>query len=401
VRILVLSFYYEPDLCPGSFRNTALVRALSEKLTADDEVEVITTAPNRYHSFAASAPQNESAGNIRIRRIPLPTHKSGIIDQSRAFVSYARGALKVTQNQSYDLVYASSSRLMTAFLGAILARRLRIPLCLDIRDIFTETISDMFPRSPVRLLLPLFKYMERFSIRSADWVNLVSPAFAEHFRKVDPTKSYRFFLNGIDSIDEGCADILPHQSEYKEILYAGNIGEGQGLHRVIPGIARRLPPSWRIRIIGDGGRRSVLEKAVSGLDNVILDAPIPRCQLVEYYRMASVLLVHLSDYPAFKNVLPSKLFEYAATGRPIIAGVEGQAATFIQENIDNAAIFPPCNVDGFFDALEELNFENTPRLLFCERYQRARITNEMATEMLALVNLGKHLGNSQGSGHII
>ena len=385
VRILVLTFYFEPDLCPGSFRNTALVRALSEKLTADDEVEVITTAPNRYHSFSASAPQNESAGNVRIHRIALPTHKSGIVDQSRAFVSYARGVLKVTQNQSYDLIYASSSRLMTAFLGAIVARRQRTPLYLDIRDIFTETISDIYSRSPVRFLLPLFRYVEKFTIKSADQVNLVSPFFAEHFRRIDPTRSYHFFTNGIDTIDDRCADILPHQSKHKEILYTGNIGEGQGLHRIIPGIAKRLPPSWRIRIIGDGGRRSVLEKAVSDLDNVILEAPAPRCQLVEYYQMASVLLVHLNDYPAFKNVLPSKLFEYAASGRPIIAGVQGNVATFIENNIDNAAIFPPCDVNGFFDALKLLHFENTPRPLFCERYQRVRITNEMVTDMLTLV----------------
>ncbi len=387
MRILVLSFYFEPDLCPGSFRNTALVRVLSEKLTTDDVVEVITTVPNRYHSFSVSAPLDESVRNVRIRRIALPTHKSGVVDQSRAFVSYARGVLKLTKNQSYDLVYASSSRLMTAFLGAMLSRRQNVPLYLDIRDIFTETISDLYPRSPVRLLLPLFKYMERYSIKNADLVNLVSPFFAEHFREIDPVKSYRFFTNGIDTIADDCTDVLPHQTKYKEIIYAGNIGEGQGLHRIIPGIARRLPPSWRIRIIGDGGRRSVLEKAVSDLDNVILQTPVPRCQLFEYYRIASVLLVHLGDYPAFKNVMPSKLFEYAASGRPIIAGVQGQIATFIKNKIDNAAIFRPCDVDGFFEALEMLHFENTPRSQFCERYQRSRITNEMVTEMLGMVAL--------------
>ena len=385
MRILVLSFYFEPDLCAGSFRNSALVQALSEKLTADDEVVVITTIPNRYQSFPVSAPRNESAGNVRIYRIPLSTHKSGIIDQYLAFTSYARGVFQVTQNQSYDLVYASSSRLMTAFLGTIVARRKRIPLYLDIRDIFTETIRDLYPRSSVRLLLPLFKHIEIFSIRSAARVNLVSPGFMEYFRKIGTAKSFCVFTNGIDLIDDGCSDEQFSHSDYKEILYAGNIGEGQGLHRIIPNIASRLAPSWRIRIIGDGARQPLLEKAVSGLDNVILQAPVPRCELIKYYRMASVLFLHLNDHSAFEKVIPSKLFEYAASEKPILAGAQGVAATFIRDNIENAAIFPPCNADGFFKALETLRLENTPRRDFCERYQRSYITGEMVADILGLV----------------
>jgi len=389
VRILVLSFYFEPDLSAGSFRNSTLVQALSEKLTADDEVVVITTIPNRYQSFLVSAPRNESAGNVRIYRIPLSTHKSGIIDQSLAFTSYARGVFQVTQNQSYDLVYASSSRLMTAFLGTIVARRKRIPLYLDIRDIFTETIRDSYPRSSVRLLLPLFKHIEIFSIRSAARVNLVSPGFMEYFRKIDTAKSFCVFTNGIDLIDDGCSDEQFSHSDYKEILYAGNIGEGQGLHRIIPNIASRLAPSWRIRIIGDGARRSLLEKAISGLDNVILVKPVPRHELYKYYQNASVLFIHLNDYSVFEKVIPSKLFEYAASEKPILAGVQGVTATFIRDNIENAAIFLPCNADGFFKALETLRLENTPRRDFCERYQRSYITGEMVADILGLVESKK------------
>ncbi len=385
MRILVLSFYFEPDLGPGSFRNSVLVKDLSKKLTDEDIVEVITTEPNRYHTFSVSALENETVGNIKIHRIPLPAHKNGIVDQSRAFMSYIRGVLKVTQNQSYDLVYASSGRLMTAFLATLVARRKRVPLYLDIRDIFADNIRDLYSQSPVRFLLPLFEYIERFSIRSAARVNLVSPGFIEHFRKIDPTKDFRVFTNGIDQInnDDFSDELLCH-SEYKEILYAGNIGDGQGLHKIIPSIASRLPLSWRIRIIGDGGRRSLLETAISGLDNVILVAPVPRYELVKYYRAASVLFVHLNDCLAFEKVLPSKLFEYSASGRPVLAGVKGVAATFVRDNIENSAVFPPCDADGFLKALETLCLENTSRHSFCEQYQRSYIADKMTDDILTL-----------------
>lgn len=385
MRILVLSFYFDPDLCAGSFRNSFLVKDLSKKLTDEDIVEVITTEPNRYSTFSPSAPENETIGNIKIHRIQLPVHNKEIFGQSRVFMSYLRGVLKFTQNQSYDLVYASSGRLLTAFLATLVARRKRVPLYLDIRDIFTGNIRDLYSHSPVRLLLPLFEYIERFSIRNAARVNLVSPGFIEHFRKIDPIKAFRVFTNGIDQInDDYFSDELLCHSKYKEILYAGNIGDGQGLHRIIPSIASRLPPSWRIRIIGDGGRRSLLEKAISGLDNVILVTPLPRYELVKYYRAASVLFVHLNDFSAFEKVLPSKLFEYAASGKPLLAGVKGVAATFIRENIENSAIFSPCDADGFLKGLEILRLEKTPRHSFCEQYQRSYITDKMTDDILAL-----------------
>lgn len=386
MRILVLSFYFEPDLCAGSFRNVALVRSLASQLEKNGEVDVITTMPNRYQSFSINASQCEDKGNVRIRRIPLPSHKSGMTDQVRAFTSYARGVLRTIRNQKYDLVFASSSRLMTAALGAFIARRQSIPLYLDIRDIFTETMGDVLPQSPARLILPVLRFVERLTIRQADRVNLVSPAFKEHFRKIAPSKSFRFFTNGIDQINEdGCPKLQGHHTQYKEILYAGNIGEGQGLHRIVPEVARRLGPSWRFRIIGDGGRRAMLEEAVVDLENVIIEPPIPRCQLVERYRMSEVLFLHLNDYPAFKKVLPSKLFEYAASGKPIIAGVKGQAATFIKDNIENVAIFSPCDSEGFFEAFSKLELADTPRPDFLERYQRSQISEEMVVDMLNLL----------------
>ncbi|MFK5151239.1 hypothetical protein ACI4CU_28200, partial [Klebsiella pneumoniae] len=80
-------------------------------------IDVITTVPNRYSSFSAEAKQDEHEGNLRIRRIILPSHKSGFIDQIKAFYHYYREVRKKIRYIEYDLVFASSSRLFTAYLG--------------------------------------------------------------------------------------------------------------------------------------------------------------------------------------------------------------------------------------------------------------------------------------------
>jgi glycosyltransferase involved in cell wall biosynthesis len=386
MRILILSFYYEPDLSAGSFRNTALVKALSEKLTADNEIEVITTTPNRYQSFTPPKEKTEFQENVIVHRVPIHQHKSGLLDQALAFLDFVRGAYKLTRNKSYNLIYASSSRQMTAFLGAMMARRMNMPLYLDIRDIFTENINELYRRSPLRLLLPLLRYMERFSIRTASKVNLVSPFFEGYFKELDSTNKYSFHTNGVDQCLETASASEPiSQQEYKEILYAGNIGKGQSLHLIIPDIARSLDPSWRIRIIGDGGGRKLLEESISGFDNVVLQSPVPRSQLSRYYSAATVLFLHLSDFPVLGQVIPSKIFEYAASGRPIIAGVRGKTAEFISESVKNSAIFKPLDANDFHEALKKIRLEHTPRVGFCEYYSRASIMDEMSSEILSII----------------
>jgi glycosyltransferase involved in cell wall biosynthesis len=43
------------------------------------------------------------------------------------------------------------------------------------------------------------------------------------------------------------------------ITYAGNIGEGQGLHKIIPQAAARLGNKYRFKVVGDGGVKGLLE----------------------------------------------------------------------------------------------------------------------------------------------
>ncbi len=103
------------------------------------------------------------------------------------------------------------------------------------------------------------------------------------------------------------------------------------------------------------------------------------------YHQADVLFLHLNDFEAFRRVLPSKVFEYAATGKPIWAGVAGYAADFVSAEIANAAVFAPCDIDGAVAALGRLSLEQMPRPVFVERYARSRIMSAMAKDVLELI----------------
>ena len=166
-----------------------------------------------------------------------------------------------------------------------------------------------------------------------------------------------------------------------------NIGDGQGLQAILPALAERLEGKARFQIIGDGRLTGALREAlaVRQLKNVELLPAMPRNQIKAFYEQADVLFLHLNDLAAFKRVLPSKLFEYAASGKPIWAGVGGYAAEFIAREVPNAAVFPPCDVGRAVQCFEQLTLVSVDRRVFVERYARERIMQEMAREVVALL----------------
>ena len=395
MNILVLSFYFRPDLSAGSFRTTALVEALQRVAPPGSQVDVITTRPNRYQSYFAHAEPTEASAGLSIVRIPLRAHKSGMLDQSRAFLAFARGAIRQVSGRDYELVYATSSRLMTAALGAHIATRKKARLYLDIRDIFVDTIRDVMPGKLSWIFARAFSLLERRAIRRADKVNLVSAGFADYFRSKYPRQLFSFYTNGID--DEFMAatptapPARPRDDRPLTIVYAGNIGEGQGLHNVVPRLANAMGSRVRFKIIGDGGRKPALEAALAMMHatNVELLAPMGRNELIDAYQGADVLFLHLNNHVAFKKVLPSKVFEYAALGKPVWAGVAGYAADFVRAEISNAAVFSPCDVPDAIRVFGELTIEDTPRVSFIFKYGRARISQMLANDVLAVAR-GDH-----------
>ena len=386
-RIVYLTFYFRPDLCAGSFRNSPLALELA-KQAKDVLIDVYTTLPNRYSTFDADAPEFEEFNNLRIHRISLPPHKSGMLDQVFSFLKYYKEVSRLNKGKKADLVFASSSRLFTAFLGYRIAKKTKTPLYLDIRDIFVDTMNDVFKSQILKtVVLPILKFIESITFNYAKHINLISGGFKEYFQKYKKSK-FSFYSNGIDNeflIENNIPLNNNSGSAKKVILYAGNIGEGQGLHKIVPQTAKLLGNRFEFLIIGDGGAKSLLQKEIeeAGINNVILKNPINRKELQNVYSSADYLFLHLNDYPAFRKVLPSKIFELATFKKPILAGVSGFSAQFIIDEINNSFVFNPCDSKALANHLlnpeENLNIDRSD---FIQKFKRSIINEKMATSIL-------------------
>ena len=392
MKIVFFTFYYPPDLCAGSFRAIALAQALSKRMKNDDELHIITTHPNRYENHRVKASDIEVHGNITIHRISVPSHKSGMFSQARTFVTYALASYKLCNKLNPDFLIGTTSRLMTGVLTGLSARKLGCKYFIDLRDIFSETISDIFSQKN-KLLGSIskktFSLLERWLFNKATGVNVVSEGFPEYFQTMGiDTSNWSFFPNGVDKIFTNLPFIGNKRlKEITTVLYIGNIGTGQGLENILPATAKYMGNKYRFLVIGGGGATSKLINAIknNNVDNIEILAPIKREKLIKYYEDADILFVHLNDIPAFQRVLPSKIFEYAALRKPIVAGLSGYSAKFILDNVPYATIFNSGDVDGCVDAIkkaETLEIKDKNSDIFIEKFSFEKIMNKMAKHIL-------------------
>lgn len=390
MKILYLTFYFEPDLCAGSFRNTPLAKALSKSLCDNDCIEVITTVPQRYSTYKKdNVVSLEKNNNLHIYRIKLPAHNNNFIGLMNSFRKYFFDTIKKTKNNDYDLIFASSSRLFTAFLGCIIAQKSKKPLYLDIRDIFAETINDLIKNRFLKLcIIPIIKITERITFNNAYHINLISEGFKSYFKSYK-CKSYSYFTHGIDeeflSVKLSNHNKIDHK--YK-IVYAGNIGEGQGLEKIVPYAAELLGNDYTFHIIGDGGTKAKLQNEIKrkNLINIELQEPIDREKLKSIYSEADFLFIHLNNYKAFERVLPSKIFELAAYDKPIIAGVTGFSYQFIEKYVNNVVLFKSCDVNSMVEKLKTYTYRNEYRSKFLEQFRRDDINAQIVSSILDVIN---------------
>lgn len=123
--------------------------------------------------------------------------------------------------------------------------------------------GDSLSKKLAFLLTPFFSLVERLAFRQANHINLVSRGFESYFKLRYPAISLSFFTNGIDDgfLNRDFSKIN-HAGDFDQpitVLYAGNIGEGQGLHAIVPPLAQLMGQKLLFKSMEMAGVNSILK----------------------------------------------------------------------------------------------------------------------------------------------
>ena len=374
----------------GSFRNTALSRELSLKLGASVIIHLICTQPNRYSSLSEKLSPIEQIGNLIIYRVEVPQHGNKFLRQLLSYFYYQRQVLKIISSIQLSFIFVSTSKLFTGYLASRISKSRKIPYYLDLRDLFADNLMELIRVPILNWLTSRFVqyYFEMPTLLNATHININS----EGFRKNIPEGlkgSISFFPNGIDDEFNNWQQDPGLNSTIKIICYAGNIGEGQGLDKIIPPLAKLLQASHRFVIIGEGSSKHKLIDQIEKLQltNVDLIPAMKRQDILAYYKKSHYLFLHLNDFRSFEKVLPSKIFEYGSGNIPILAGVKGYAREFIERELkENIFVFNPCDVEAVRNYLLNEPYHLQDRREFVNKFNRKEIAGMMSDSIIQVMN---------------
>jgi glycosyltransferase involved in cell wall biosynthesis len=400
MRIMYLTQWFEPE--PNIIKGLAFVRALEQ---AGHEVTVVTGLPNYptgrlYPGYRLRPIQRESFEGVRVVRLPLyPSHDASSLRRSLNFLSFFASALiyGLLRRERYDLAYVYHPPI-TVGLAAALAGRVRgLPFVLDVQDLWPDTVAATGMRG-ARRLTGLLGLLCAFVYREASAVVVQSQGMAAALvaRGVPPGK-ITAIRNWAD------AELIPAVRGGGlgrfTLVYGGNLGLAQGLETVIDAAAllQARGAQVEIRLYGDGIQAAELRGRAAriGLTNLKIAPRVPQAEMAQVFAAADGLLMHLADDPLFAITIPSKTQAYLAAGRPIVAGVAGEAAELLRAS-GAAVLAPPGDADALARAIAAL--AETPRAAreamgrAGRSFYRANLSFDRGLDRTLKVLDGIHLG---------
>ncbi len=309
------------------------------------DVTIITCTPNFphgevYDGYKNKFYQKEQLDGIEVIRVwSYMASNSGFTKRVIDYFSFSFMAFWVGLFQKHDIVIATSPQFFTTWAAWGISKIRRKPWIFELRDIWPESIRTVGAMKQERILNCLEK-VELGLYRDADKVVAVTDAFKSNLiqRGVDPEK-IQVVTNGsnIDLFSPREKDHSLLQSlnlENKFIIgYIGTHGMAHCLDFIVKSISKIDDENIHFLFIGDGSMKSKIIDIAStlSLKNITFLKPIAKEDVPKYLSIIDVSLAPLKKSDTFKTVIPSKIFEASAMGKPTLLGVEGQAQEIIEK----------------------------------------------------------------------
>ena len=364
MKILFLTDNFPPEVNAPAIRTYEHCR---EWVKSGADVTVITCAPNFpqgkvYPGYRNKLKTTEWVEGIKVIRVwtfvaPNKGFTKRILDYLTFMVTSFLAGLFIRT----DLIIATSPQLFTAISGMMLSLLKRKSWIMEVRDLWPDSIAGVEAvRS--RKILNFFYRLEKILYQRTSMIIPVTETFKKVIiaKGIDPSKIH-VITNGAD------LNAFNHMQKQNYLLhnlgldnqfvvgYIGTHGMAHGLDffiRLAPGF---IEDGISFLFIGDGARKEELLrlKQQVGANNLIMLDPVPRKDIPAYLSILNVSLIPLRKVPVFFTVIPSKIFESAAMGIPILLGVDGESRHIV-ERYKAGLFFEPEHKDQFLSCLFRL-----------------------------------------------
>jgi colanic acid biosynthesis glycosyl transferase WcaI len=374
MKILLHSLNYFPELIGIGKYNREMAEWLADR---GHEVRVVC-APPYYPAwrvgepYSARAYRRERIGGVQVWRCPLHVKQnpSGLT-RILHYLSFAASSFPVMAwlgaTWRPDVIISIEPTILCAATAHLVSAAFGSATLLHVQDFEIDAAFEIGALGQ-GVLGRLVRLYERAVTRRFDAVTSISGKMVEKARSLAPAcRHVHLFpnwadLEAIHPLDEADAlavdgiDGLAGLAGETVVLYAGNLGEKQGIDMLVDG-ARAIWQAGRrdIRFIicGDGARRQALAEMAQGLPNVRL---IPLQDRDRYNLLLNRADIHVLPQKAgFQDLVkPSKLGSILAAGGAVLAQTHGGSEVHDVVSASGGMVIPPGDLARLVEAIRDL-----------------------------------------------
>lgn len=377
MRIIINGINYHPELT-GIGKYTG---EMAEWLVENGHEVWVVTAPPYYPSWKISDGyssffyKSEVVNGVKVLRCPIwvPAKPSGI-KRLIHLASFALSSMPVMLWKSWslkpDIVLVVEPPFFCSPVALLSSKLGRSKSWLHVQDFEIDAAFNLGMLKSVRLK-SWVTAVESWLMKKFDTVSTISVRMVERLEsKGVESQKCQLFENWVetDSIYPMKGRVpLYKQLELPEnrsiILYSGNMGEKQGLELIVEA-AKSLKdrPDLMFLLCGTGSSRERLQTMSESLGNVRFLPLQPLDKLNELLNLADIHLLPQKS-GAEDLVMPSKLTNMMASGRPIVA-TAAKHTQIAKVLIDSGIVVAPDDSEAFCRAITTLidNADEAKRL---------------------------------------
>jgi colanic acid biosynthesis glycosyl transferase WcaI len=397
-QVLFVTQYYRPELIGSAPFSADIAEWLAE---SGRRVTVLTGLPHY--------PSAEVFPEYRKRRSTRETFNGVMVERLGAWVPRSRSAASRILGEAWFLMNGAFA-LAT---GRIARHAVVLSLCPSILSVALGGLARLRDGRSVAIVhdiqsglarglgmvgggwtARLMQACERMVLNRADLVVVLSTEMADELRRIGVTAPIEVVPIWVDT--DQIQPLPPCSTQPLTVLYSGNLGRKQGLGQVIDlaEMLRERRPEIRIVLRGNGNQAELLRDEITrrGLANVRLEALLPGAGLSEGLASGDIHLVPL-DPDAASFVVPSKMFNIMAAGRPFVATARpGSVIARLCQRSGAFLCVPPNDPAAFAEAIVTLADNSALRAelggqgrQFVERHlAKRKVLGEFVTRLDAL-----------------
>lgn len=393
MRILFISDNFPPEVNAPATRT---FEHCSEWVKHGHEVTIITCAPNfpegKVFAGYSNKRSEENLNGIRVIRVKTYiTPNEGFSKRILDYLSFAVAAFFAGISINTDVIIGTSPQ----FFAAVSARWLSFfkhkPWVMEVRDLWPESIVSVgaLKESP---LLNFLSWTEKRLYHSARLIITVTHTFKTKIsaRGIEASK-IKVVPNGANiklfvPREKNMSLVTRLGIQQKFVFgFIGTMGMAHKLDFIINAAKKITDPSIHFLLIGSGAERKNLESLINKeqVGNVSLYGLIPKEEVPEYLSVIDCALINLRKSDTFKTVIPSKIFECAAMGKPILLGVDGEAREII-EHYAAGLFFEPEDENDFLQKVQIMKSDRQRYMTMVDggfrlarEYDRVNLAGEM------------------------